>query len=116
MEERFQTFTVLIANVNRYIRRIKTEEMAEFQLKSHHVSCLYYLYRDKELTAKERIRLKDTSDAIKLDEATKEGEIVITPASYAVLQIHNEKSENKDYNNYVFVGGSSGYVFFSYIK
>lgn len=56
---------------------------------------------NKELTAKERIRLKDTSDAIKLDEATKEGEIVITPASYAVLQIHNEKSENKDYNVYL---------------
>lgn len=56
---------------------------------------------NKELTAKERIRLKDTSDAIKLDEATKEGEIIITPASYAVLQIHNEKSENKDYNVYL---------------
>lgn len=56
---------------------------------------------NKELTAKERIRLKDTSDAIKLDEATKEGEIVITPVSYAVLQIHNEKSENKDYNVYL---------------
>ena len=56
---------------------------------------------NKELTAKERIRLKDTSDAIKLDEATKEGEIIITHASYAVLQIHNEKSENKDYNVYL---------------
>lgn len=56
---------------------------------------------NKELTAKERIRLKDTSDAIKLDEATKEGEIAITPVAYAVLQIHNEKSENKDYNVYL---------------
>ena len=53
MEERFQTFTVLIAKLNRCIRKIKTEEMAEFQLKSPHVSCLYYLYKSESLTAKE---------------------------------------------------------------
>lgn len=53
MEERFKTFTVLIAGINRCIRRIKTEEMAEFDLKSPHVSCLYYLYKAESLTAKE---------------------------------------------------------------
>lgn len=53
MEERFETFTVLIARLNRCIRKIKTEEMAEFNLKSPHVSCLYYLYRSDSLTAKE---------------------------------------------------------------
>ncbi len=53
MEERFKTFTVLIAGISRSIRRIKTEEMAEFRLKSPHVSCLYYLYKADSLTAKE---------------------------------------------------------------
>ena len=53
MQERFQMFTVLITKINRSIRRIKTEEMAEFELKSPHVSCLYYLYKSKSLTAKE---------------------------------------------------------------
>ena len=54
MEERFRTFTVLIANVSRCIRRIKTEEMSDINLKSPHVSCLYYLYKfEKGLTAKE---------------------------------------------------------------
>ena len=53
MEERFSTFTVLITKINRQIRRIKTEEMAEFDLKSPHVSCLYYLYKEEGLTAKE---------------------------------------------------------------
>ena len=53
MEERFKTFTVLIASISRGIRRIKTEEMAEFDLKSPHVSCLYYLYKAGALTAKE---------------------------------------------------------------
>lgn len=59
------------------------------------------LETNKELTAKERIRLKDTSDCIKLDVATVDGEVVITPVAYAVLGIHNEKSEDKDYKVYV---------------
>ncbi|MBQ9760774.1 MAG: transcriptional regulator [Clostridia bacterium] len=53
MEERFQKFTVLVTAVGRCIHKIKTEEMAEFDLKSSHVSCLYYLYKDEPLTAKE---------------------------------------------------------------
>lgn len=53
MQERFQTFTILIARLNRCIRKIKTEEMAELDLKSPHVSCLYYLYKADSLTSKE---------------------------------------------------------------
>lgn len=53
MTERFQAFTVLITKLNRCIRKIKTAEMAEYNLKSPHVSCLYYLYQSESLTAKE---------------------------------------------------------------
>lgn len=53
MIERFETFTVLIAKISRNIRKIKNEEMSEYSLKSAHVSCLYYLYTAKELTATE---------------------------------------------------------------
>ena len=53
MEERFQTFTVLISSISRSIRRIKTEEMDEYNLKSPHVSCLYYLFKFGALTAKQ---------------------------------------------------------------
>jgi len=53
MEERFETFTVLITRINRCIKKIKTEEMAKFNLKSPHVSCLYYLFKQGQLTAKE---------------------------------------------------------------
>ena len=53
MDEKYKTFTVLMANITRSIRKIKTEEMAEFHLKSPHVSCLYYLYKEDALTAKE---------------------------------------------------------------
>lgn len=63
MEERFKTFTVLIAKINRSIRKIKTEEMAEFNLKSPHVSCLYYLYKEKSLTAKELCDICDEDKA-----------------------------------------------------
>ena len=51
MERRFQTFTVLVSKINRSIKRIKAEEMAEFRLKGPHVSCLYYLYVAGPLTA-----------------------------------------------------------------
>lgn len=51
MNERFETFTVLINRINRNIRRIKNQEMAEYNLRSAHVSCLYYLYINKGATA-----------------------------------------------------------------
>lgn len=57
----------------------------------------------KELTKKERVMLKDTSDDVKLDEATNGEAIIINPDYYVVLNIHNEKSDNKDYLVYVIV-------------
>ena len=61
----------------------------------------------KELTARERIMLKDTSNAVKLDEAANgDTPLVITPAAYAVLDIHNEKSDNVDYKNYIIMDAS----------
>ncbi|MBQ8373944.1 MAG: MarR family transcriptional regulator [Clostridia bacterium] len=53
MQDRFELFTVHIAKISRCIRKIKTEEMEEFELKSPHVSCLYYLYKQRSLTAKQ---------------------------------------------------------------
>ena len=51
MTERFETFTVLINRISRNIRRIKNQEMAEYNLRSAHVSCLYYLYTNPGTTA-----------------------------------------------------------------
>lgn len=50
MEQRFETFTVLINRISRNIRKIKNQEMSAYQLRSAHVSCLYYLYSES-LTA-----------------------------------------------------------------
>lgn len=53
MQDRFETFTVLINRISRNIRKIKNQEMAEYQLRSVHISCLHYLYLAKRLTATE---------------------------------------------------------------
>ena len=51
MQQRFETFTVLINRISRNIRKIKNKEMAEYNLRSAHISCLYYLYTNKGVTA-----------------------------------------------------------------
>lgn len=51
MQERFETFTVLINRISRNIRKIKNQEMADYHLRSVHVSCLYFLYLHEAATA-----------------------------------------------------------------
>lgn len=57
----------------------------------------------KELTAKERVKFKDTTNAVQLDDATKDASLVIAPDFYVILDIHNERSEDKDYVKYIIV-------------
>lgn len=58
----------------------------------------------KEVSAKQKIQLKDTTNCISLDEATNENDrLVIAPDYYAVIAVHNDKSEDKDYEKYVVV-------------
>ena len=64
MEERFETFTVLIAKINRSIKKIKIQEMGKYGLRSPHVSCLYHLYSSEGLTA------TDLSERCEEDKAT----------------------------------------------
>lgn len=60
----------------------------------------------KQITAKERVMLKDTTNAISLDEQTQGASFVFEPAYYAILDVHNEKSEDKDYVKYIIVDTS----------
>ena len=53
MRERFKRFNFLIAKLQKYVQKIKTEEMSEFNLKGPHVTCMSYLYARGELTAKD---------------------------------------------------------------
>jgi len=62
-------------------------------------------FTSRELSVRERIKIKDTTDSTTLDKATEEGSIIIAPDYWASIAIHNEKSkrEDKDYDNYVIV-------------
>lgn len=59
----------------------------------------------KELTKKERIKLKEMNGGESLDMLTmNDNSIEITPDYYAVIEVHNEKSKgDKDYTKYVVV-------------
>ncbi len=79
MEDRFETFTVLLNRINRNIRKIKNEEMANYELRSPHISCLYYLYILKELTSKdlcERCEEDKSTISRSLDYLEKNGYII----------------------------------------
>ena len=60
----------------------------------------------KELSARDRVAVKDTTNAIGLDDATKDSPLVIDIDYYVELAVHNEKSEDKDYKKYVVVDKS----------
>ena len=53
MKDRFEVFTVLINRISRNIKRIENMEMAAYDLRSPHISCLYHLYMEESLTATE---------------------------------------------------------------
>ena len=65
----------------------------------------------KEISVKEKIMLKDTSNAKSIDILTQEAsfnneKVLIDVDYYAILDIHNEKSDNKDYINFIIVDKS----------
>lgn len=60
-------------------------------------------YSSKPLSPREKLKVMDTTGAIKLDNALKDGSIRIAPDYYAVLHIENEKSNDKTYRNYIVV-------------
>ncbi len=53
MENRYEAFTLLVSSISRSIRRIKADAVAEYGLKSPHVTCIYYLYKQPGMTAAE---------------------------------------------------------------
>lgn len=64
-----------------------------------------------KMSPKQAIAFKDVSNAVKLDsEVDSEGSSYIIPKvkGYVVLDIHNDKSERPDYENYVIVDENDG--------
>lgn len=61
---------------------------------------IYACAREKELTAKEKIRIKDFTSFPKVEELLKRDDPV-KPVNVITLDVHNETAENTDYNVYV---------------
>lgn len=58
-----------------------------------------------DLTAKEKVMIKDVSGAEKFDDVCKVDSIIIDVDWYAILDIHNEAAvDRKDYRNILVVG------------
>lgn len=55
------------------------------------------------MTAREKLRYTDLTDAIQLDEATQSGDVIIDVDKWAVINVHNEKSDSVDYMKYVII-------------
>ena len=62
-------------------------------------------YASKELTAIEKVKLKNLQDAIQLDAAVSDdGSLYVKPELYAMIEVHNERSKNdKDYKKMVII-------------
>lgn len=63
----------------------------------------------RELSARERVMFKDTQNAISINELAEEAHkdgakaFIEGVAGYVVLDIHNDKSDDKDYKNYLII-------------
>lgn len=56
----------------------------------------------REISPRERIMLKDFTNATQLDTACEEVPFILSPDVYAILDVHNERSkEDKDYVKYI---------------
>ena len=66
----------------------------------------------RELTPKERVMFKDLGNAVKLNDLAEEAmqtgskAIITNVKDYAIVAIHNEASDDVDYNNYLVVDGN----------
>lgn len=62
------------------------------------------VYSSTELSARDKIKIKDLTNAIGLDEAvTDEVPLVIHPDIWCELAVHNESAKDKDYKKYIVI-------------
>ena len=68
-------------------------------------------FTSKEVSARERIKLKDTGNYTRLDEATQIEDVIIDLDYYAILDVHNEKAQSgdKDYQQVITVDKNGTY-------
>lgn len=66
----------------------------------------------RDLTAREKVMFKDTQNAISMNDfaeqaKSEDGKAIITDVKdFVHISIHNDKSEDKDYDNYLVIDGA----------
>ena len=62
----------------------------------------------RELSAKEKVMFKDTSNTISIDEATQSEPLTINYGGYVIVDVHNPLSDNPDYVKYIIIDKDTG--------
>ena len=66
----------------------------------------------RELTAREKVMFKDTQNAISMNDFAEQAKaenakaIIENIKEYVHITVHNDKSDDKDYDNYIIVDGN----------
>ena len=66
----------------------------------------------RELTAREKVMFKDTQNAISMNDFAEQAKaenakaIIENIKDYVHIAVHNDKSDDKDYDNYIIVDGN----------
>lgn len=63
----------------------------------------------KEFTAREKIKVKDTSAMVLLNDAVKTGDVIIDVDGFAVLSVENPKAESGEYTQTVLIDKNGTY-------
>lgn len=66
----------------------------------------------KELTAREKLQAKNVRTASQIDELSKSADPTFTPVWYAILNIENDESDNKEYQ-YIIISTSDKGLFYT---
>lgn len=66
----------------------------------------------RELTSRERVKFKDTQNAISINDFAEQAKaeggkaIIEDVKDYVHISVHNDKSDDKDYDNYLIIDGN----------
>ena len=88
MQDRYETFTALIDNLKKNIRKIKAAEMQNYELKGSHISFIYYLY-----TSNSTMTSKKLAEVCNEDKASVSRSIeYLEEQGYLVCEKQNHKA------------------------
>lgn len=85
---------------------VKNNENAEYSVK------IVEIYDDKKLSLEDRIAMKLFSNNHSINELCENEEsksVLISVTNYAIMQVHNERSDNKDYRVFCLISTDGEY-------